>query len=79
MDNTDSKTESYGLELIANWKPSDNYSFDLGYTRLHEFKETNDFGTTTDVLMYKQHEILSGFGTASMIVDKTIKHYKKIV
>ena len=43
LDNTDSKTESYGLELITNWKPSDNYSFDLGYTRT----ESHD-GTTCD-------------------------------
>ena len=43
LDNTDSKTESYGLELIANWKLSDNYSFDLGYTRT----ESHD-GTTCD-------------------------------
>ena len=57
-----------------NFNP--NIKFDLGYTRLHEFKETNGFGTTTDVLLFKQHEILTGLGTASMIVDKTIKHYK---
>ena len=42
LDNTDSKTESYGLELIT-FKLSDNYSFDLGYTRT----ESHD-GTTCD-------------------------------
>ena len=43
LDNTNSKTESYGLELMADWKMNENYSFNLGYTRT----ESHD-GTTCD-------------------------------
>ena len=43
LDNSNSKTESYGLELLANWKPAENYSFEIGYTRT----ESHD-GTTCD-------------------------------
>ena len=43
LDNSNSKTESYGLEAMANWKMSKNYSFNLGYTRT----ESHD-GTTCD-------------------------------
>jgi vitamin B12 transporter len=43
LDNSDSKTESYGLELLTNWKPSKDYSFELGYT----MTESHD-GTTCD-------------------------------
>ena len=43
LDNTNSKTESYGLELMAGWKMNENYSFNLGYTRT----ESHD-GTTCD-------------------------------
>ena len=38
--------------------------------------EENEYGTTSDILFFKEHEILSGFGTASLLVDKTIKHYE---
>ena len=37
LDNTNSKTESYGLEFQTNWKPNDNYSFGLGYTRTESY------------------------------------------
>ncbi len=43
IDNSASKTESYGLEFQTNWKPSNNYSFDLGYTRTESYD-----GTTCD-------------------------------
>jgi vitamin B12 transporter len=43
LDNSNSKTESYGLELQANLTPSDNYSFSLGYTRTESYD-----GTTCD-------------------------------
>jgi vitamin B12 transporter len=37
LDNTNSKTESYGLEFQTNWKPNDNYAFGLGYTRTESY------------------------------------------
>ena len=43
LDNTNSKTESYGLEFMADWKMNENYTFNLGYTRT----ESHD-GTTCD-------------------------------
>jgi vitamin B12 transporter len=43
LDNSNSKTESFGLELQTNWKPNDDYAFGFGYTRT----ETYD-GTTCD-------------------------------
>ena len=43
LDNTNSKTESYGLELLSNWSPVENYSFELGYTRTESYD-----GTTCD-------------------------------
>jgi vitamin B12 transporter len=43
LNNTNSKTESYGLELQTNWKPNDNYAFGLGYTRTESYD-----GTTCD-------------------------------
>jgi len=43
IDNTNAKTESYGLELQSNWKPSKNYALGFGYTRT----ESRD-GTTCD-------------------------------
>ena len=43
LDNSDAKTESYGLELQANWKPSDFYFLGLGYTRTESYD-----GTTCD-------------------------------
>ena len=42
LDNSNSKTESYGIELMTNWKPN-NYSFNLGYTRTESYD-----GTTCD-------------------------------
>jgi vitamin B12 transporter len=43
LNNTNSKTESYGLELQTNWKPSDNYALGFGYTRTESYD-----GTTCD-------------------------------
>lgn len=43
LDNSLSKTESYGLELQTNWKPNDNYALGLGYTRTESYD-----GTTCD-------------------------------
>jgi len=53
-----------------------NVKIDLGYTILDEFMEENEYGTTSDILFFKEHEILTGFGTASLLIDKTIKHYE---
>ena len=43
LDNSNSKTESYGLELLSNWSPIESYSFELGYTRTESYD-----GTTCD-------------------------------
>ena len=43
LNNTNSKTESYGLELQTNWKPNDNYALGFGYTRTESYD-----GTTCD-------------------------------
>ena len=43
LDNSNSKTESYGLELQSNWKPNEDYAFGLGYTRTQSYD-----GTTCD-------------------------------
>ena len=43
LDNSNSKTESYGLELQTDWKPNDFYAFALGYTRTESYD-----GTTCD-------------------------------
>ena len=37
LNNTNSKTESYGLELQADWEPSDNYILGFGYTRTESY------------------------------------------
>jgi len=43
LNNTNSKTKSYGLELQTNWEPSDNYILGFGYTRTESYD-----GTTCD-------------------------------
>ena len=43
IDNSNSKTESYGLELQTNWKPNDDYALGFGYTRTESYD-----GTTCD-------------------------------
>ena len=53
-----------------------NVKIDLGYTMLDEYREKNEYGTTSDVLFFKNHEILTGFGTVSLLMDDTIKHYE---
>ena len=57
-----------------NFNP--NLKIDLGYTKLGEYREENDFGTLADVLLFEEQEIYTGFGTASLLFDKTIKHYE---
>jgi len=37
LRNSSAKTESYGLELQTDWKPSDDYIFNLGYTRTESY------------------------------------------
>ena len=59
-----------------NYNFSPNIKFDLGYTRLDEYEEENEFGTTTDALLFKKHEIVTGLGTVSLLLDKTIQHYE---
>ena len=41
LDNSNSKTESYGLELQTNWKPNDNYALGFGYTRTESYDGTS--------------------------------------
>ena len=41
LNNTNSKTESYGLELQTNWKPNDNYALGFGYTRTEAYDGTS--------------------------------------
>ena len=41
LDNSNSKTESYGLEFQTNWKPNDNYALGLGYTRTESYDGTS--------------------------------------
>ena len=53
-----------------------NVKIDLGYTMLDEYREKNEYGTTSDVLFFKNHEILTGFGTLGLLMDETIKHYE---
>lgn len=43
LNNTNSKTESYGLEIQTKWKPNDNYTLGFGYTRTESYD-----GTTCD-------------------------------
>ena len=59
-----------------NYNFSPNIKFDLGYTRLDEYEEENKFGTTTDVLLFKKHEIVTGLGTVGFLLDKSIRHYE---
>ena len=33
LDNSDSSTKSYGLEFQADWKPSEDLQFIIGYTK----------------------------------------------
>ncbi len=59
-----------------NYNLIPNIKLDLGYTRLDEYEEENQFGTTTDTLLFKKHEIISGFGTVGLLLDKTVRHYE---
>jgi vitamin B12 transporter len=41
LDNSNSKTESYGLEFKTNWKPNNNYALGFGYTRTESYDGTS--------------------------------------
>ena len=61
---------------LENYNLSPNIKLDLGYTMLDEFKEANKFNTSTDVLLFKKHEILTGLGTVGLLLDKSIRYYE---
>ncbi len=63
LDNSNSKTESYGLELQTNWKPNDNYSLGFGYTRTESYD-----GTTCD-----DPDSTGGPGSSACIDDMTVR------
>ena len=63
LDNSNSKTESYGLELQTNWKPNDNYSLSFGYTRTESYD-----GTTCD-----DPDSTGGPGSSACIDDMTVR------
>ena len=63
LDNSDSKTESYGLELQTNWKPNDNYFIGFGYTRTESYD-----GTTCD-----DPDSTAGPGSAACIDEMTVR------
>ncbi len=63
LDNTNSKTESYGLEFQTNWKPNDNYALGLGYTRTESYD-----GTTCD-----DPDATGGPGSSACIDDMTVR------
>ena len=43
LHNSNSKTESYGFEFQSDWQPTEDYNFNLGYTRTESYD-----GTTCD-------------------------------
>ena len=63
LDNSNSKTESYGLELQTNWKPNDNYFLGFGYTRTESYD-----GTTCD-----DPDSTGGPGSSACIDDMTVR------
>ena len=82
LEGTRNGNQIYGTINLGKRINTDNYNFspnikfDLGYTRLDEYEEENEFGTTTDVLLFKKHEIVTSLGTVSLLLDKTIQHYE---
>ncbi len=63
LDNSNSKTESYGLELQTNWRPNDDYALGLGYTRTESYD-----GTTCD-----DPDSTAGPGTAPCIDEMNVR------
>jgi len=63
LDNSNSKTESYGLELQTNWRPNDDYAVGLGYTRTESYD-----GTTCD-----DPDSTAGPGTAPCIDEMNVR------
>ncbi len=63
LDNSNSKTESYGLEFQTDWKPNDNYSLGFGYTRTESYD-----GTTCD-----DPDSTGGPGSASCIDEMNVR------
>ena len=63
LKNSDSKTESYGLELQTGWKPSDDYILNLGYTRTESYD-----GTTCD-----DPDATQGIGSNACLDEMTVR------
>ena len=63
IDNSNSKTESYGLELQTNWKPNDDYALGFGYTRTESYD-----GTTCD-----NPDSSAGLGSAACIDEMNVR------
>ena len=63
IDNSNSKTESYGLELQTNWKPNDDYALGFGYTRTESYD-----GTTCD-----NPDSSAGPGSAACIDEMNVR------
>jgi len=63
LDNSNSKTESYGLELQTNWRPNDDYALGLGYTRTESYD-----GTTCD-----DPDSTAGPGTTPCIDEMNVR------
>jgi vitamin B12 transporter len=63
IDNSNSKTESYGLELQTNWKPNDDYALGFGYTRTESYD-----GTTCD-----NPDSTAGPGSAACIDEMNVR------
>ena len=63
IDNSNSKTESYGLELQTNWKPNNDYALGFGYTRTESYD-----GTTCD-----NPDSSAGPGSAACIDEMNVR------
>jgi vitamin B12 transporter len=63
IDNSNSKTESYGLEFQTNWKPNNDYALGLGYTRTESYD-----GPTCD-----NPDSSAGLGSAACIDEMNVR------
>jgi vitamin B12 transporter len=63
IDNSNSKTESYGLEFQTNWKLNNDYALGLGYTRTESYD-----GTTCD-----NPDSSAGPGSAACIDEMNVR------
>ena len=63
IDNSNSKTESYGLEFQTNWKLNNDYALVLGYTRTESYD-----GTTCD-----NPDSSAGPGSAACIDEMNVR------